>query len=99
MILELFAIRHKPSGFFLPEVNKGYTYSEPDEHRIPRLFETQGGAKRALAWWLKGVTSVHRSTSPDTWMGPGEYDEVWNTTAEEHRKAEDMEVVPVLLKT
>lgn len=97
MIRKLYAIRQKSTGFFLPEIHKGYTYSEPEDaqlaYSVPRLFVTEGGAKRALAWWLKGVTSVYRGK--DYW---GEYDETWNLKVEEHRKAEDMEVVPVVLK-
>lgn len=93
MIRELFAIRHKPSGGHLPEVGRGYTFSEPSVDRIPRLFESASAAKRALTWWLKGGTSVLRSK--DYW---GEYDETWQHTDIPNRKAEDMEVVPVLLK-
>ena len=97
---EFFAIRHNPSGGFLPElsgVRAGFTHTEPELDSVPRLFTSEAGARRALTWWLKGVTSVYRgqSTNPDSW---GEYEEDWSTTVEEHRKAEDMEVVPVLLK-
>ena len=98
MIRELFAIQHKPSGGFLPEVHKGYTFSEPSATDIPRLFATEGGAKRALAWWLKGVTTVRVSATGFSWDGPDDPEEDWDTKAMPERKAEDMEVVPVLLK-
>lgn len=94
--MEFFIIRHKPSGGFLPElggVRAGYTHTEPQTHGVPRLFTDAAGAKRALTWWLKGVTSVFRHRD---WEG--DYDETWSTEPEDHRKAEDMEVVPVLLK-
>lgn len=95
-MLEFFIIRHKPSGGWLPElsgVRAGFTHTEPQTSGVPRLFETKAGAKRALTWWLKGVTSVYRGQD---WEG--DWDETWSTSVEEHRKAEDMEVAPVLLK-
>lgn len=97
MIMEFYVIRHKPTGGFLPElsgVRAGFTYTEPQTHGVPRLFESAVGAKRALTWWLKGITSVFKSRD---WEG--DYDETWSTTFEEHRKAEDMEIIPVRLHT
>lgn len=96
-IMQLSAIRHKPTGYFLPEiygVRSGYTNTVPQKHGIPRLFVEASAAKRALTWWLKGVTSVYRSRDWD-----GDYDETWELTEVPERKAEDMEVVTVLLKT
>lgn len=100
MIIKLFAIRHKPSGGFLPEVRKGYTYSEPSTRDcdIPRLFTTVGGASRALTWWLKGMTSV-TYTKEYGFDGFYDTDESWHTVEKPARKLEDMEVIPVLLKT
>ena len=96
-MMEFWIIRHKPSGGYLPElsgVRAGYTHTEPQTTGVPRLFTDAGGARRALTWWLKGTTSVHRYNDSFT----GEYDETWSTEVEEHRKAEDMEVIPGLLK-
>ena len=97
MIREFYAIRHKTSGGLLPELyglRAGYTHTEPDTYSVPRLFITESGAKRALTWWLKGVTSVSRGTDYE-----GHYDETWGTHEMPERKAEGMEVVIVLLKT
>jgi len=99
-MMEFWIIRRKDNGAFLPEIQgmrAGYTSTEPQESGVPRLFTTKAGAARALTWWLKGSTRVWRgqSTNPDSW---GEYEEDWSTEVEEHRKAEDMEVIPVLLK-
>jgi hypothetical protein len=58
------------------------------------LFADKGAARRALTWWLKGITSVDRSKDYFT----NEYDETWHEEAMPERKAEDMEVVPCLLK-
>ena len=98
MIRKLFAIKHKPSGGFLPEVSKGYTFSEPDTTSVPRLFTTKGGAKRALTWWLKGETTVKMLGTGWSWDGPDEPEPDWTTKHRPERKEEDMEVVPVLLK-
>lgn len=101
MIRELFAIRHKPSGGFLPGLpsglRAGYTSTEPTTHDVPRLFIDKGAANRALTWWLKGTIYVNRyqSTNPDSW---GEVCEDWKEELIPERKREDMEVVPVLLK-
>jgi hypothetical protein len=96
-MMEFWIIRHKPTGGFLPQLEGmrgGYTHTEPQTHGVPRLFLDAAGARRALTWWLKGSTSVWRGQDTFT----GEYDEDWHTEVEEHRKAEDREVVPVMLK-
>ena len=98
MIREFYMIRHKQTGGFLPEVNKGYTFSEPTWQGVPRLFSTRGGAQRALTWWLNGITSVTK-TGGQWGYGEPEYDEVWNLEKRPDRIKEDMEVILVLLKT
>ncbi len=101
MMREYWVIRHKPSGGYLPVLpsglRAGYTHTEPSTFDIPRLFMDAAAAKRALTWWMKGVTSVDRyqSTNPDSW---GEVNEDWHEQEMPDRKLEDMEVVPVLLK-
>ena len=101
-IREYWVIRHKPSGGYLPilpsGLRAGYTHTEPDTQAIPRLFTDAAAAKRALTWWLKGITHVDHSKSIDTWMGPGEYEETWGLDEMPERKLEDMEVLPCLLK-
>lgn len=89
-----FAIKHIPSGDFLPEyTGRGYTSCEPCSNVPPRLFTTQGGAKCALTWWLQGRTSVLRTRDYF-----GEYDETWHTESEAHRKPADMKIVPMSLQ-
>jgi len=100
VIRAFYAIRHLPSGGFLPEIHKGYTFSEPStkECDIPRLFTTKAGAKRALTWWLRGT--LHVTKTGGQWgFGEPEYDESWHDTPMPDRKTENMEVVQVLLKT
>lgn len=49
------AIRHKPSGGFLPAVKGyGFTRTEPTREAPPRLFEKMGPCKQALSYWLEG---------------------------------------------
>lgn len=49
------AIRHKPSGGFLPAVKGyGFTRTEPSLSEAPRLFTKTGAAKQALTRWLEG---------------------------------------------
>jgi len=99
--MKLWAIRHKPTGLFLPELHKpvrgGYTHTEPTSmsERPLRLFITERGAKNALWWWLGGPVSV-RIRSFDTSDG-FDTDEQWSTTKKPERKAEDMEVIQVEL--
>lgn len=58
----LYAIRHKPTGHFLPEpkgyAGRGGSFLEPVDcgldHDNPRLFKSELSAKRALTAWLQG---------------------------------------------
>ena len=51
----LYAIRHKASRRYMPEVKRGYTYVEvTDWGGVPRLFGTRGGAATALTLYCKG---------------------------------------------
>lgn len=50
------AIRHKPSGGFLPAVKGyGFTRTEPTLDSPPRLFEKTGPCNQALNRWLEGA--------------------------------------------
>jgi hypothetical protein len=92
----VFAIRHKPSGGYLPEkkgsgMRRGFTHSEPSIAEPPRLFRKIGDARMALRSWLEG-----------RWEPATHYDEKgypYGTklviTQVLDRKAEDMEIVEV----
>jgi hypothetical protein len=103
------AIRHKPTGNFMPQSNSkrhGYTHDEPmqmvDSHWCPRLFGRKQDASTALTWWLKGETTMcysggHYQNVFGEW--DDDFGENWNTYAPEvERKAEDMEVVQIKLE-
>lgn len=50
-----FAIRHKPSGGFLPQMaSYGMTRTEPSLTEPPRLFTTKKGCEQSLRRWLEG---------------------------------------------
>lgn len=50
-----FAIRHNPSGGFLPAVKGyGFTRTSPTLDEPPRLFGKTGPARQALDRWLEG---------------------------------------------
>lgn len=102
------AIRHKPTGNYFPEVGprQGYTGSEPHNMEggsafCPRLFASEAAAKRALTWWLKGITHVTRSRG-GMYEEPEEKWETFMPVADPQfphieRKREDFEIVSLLL--
>lgn len=95
MSFVLYAIRHKPTGAYLPmrwESRRGYSHDEPIPGAVPRLFKNEKAAKAALKAWLAGTWTRHVS---QTYYG--EYDEILETKPVESRKAEEMEVVKMWL--
>jgi hypothetical protein len=89
-----FAIRHKPSGRYLPELpgqRGGYTHLEPRAwHLGPiRLFPIKRNARLALKIWLRGMYNVRRS------YGNFEENDIVEAETEPvpSRKAEEMEIV------
>lgn len=64
--MRVFAIRHKPSGVFMPNKMfrtsyKGFSHWEPLDNRAhdktPRLFYSAMAAKVSLRHWLRGKVS------------------------------------------
>lgn len=98
----VYAIRHKPSGNFLPQTNSkhhhrksGFTYDEPvpATERLPRLFLKPGPAKCALTYWLSGEWREEWYRS----YLDGEDEPELVCKKVPGRKAEDMEVTAVVL--
>jgi hypothetical protein len=55
--MPFYAIRHKPTGHFLPQpphMGRGFTHTEPTDKHPPRLHSSLNSAKQALGWWLEG---------------------------------------------
>lgn len=95
MELNLYAIQHTPTGYFMPERKgtRGYTNDTPKLWltHTPRLFRTARAARNALTWWLKGTTMI-------VWGGEYHDETHLKTTPQSGRNAEDMAVVPVYLR-
>lgn len=98
------AIRHKPTGHYLPEVygrqGRGGSHVEPVSklEQRPRMFVSKRGATSALGQWLLGKfehISGCDSGSPDS--DPEYYEETWVVKVES-RKREEMEIIELKLR-
>jgi hypothetical protein len=92
-----YAIRHIPSGHFMPggRRGRGFTHDNPAslEACPPRLFLDRISAQKALTWWLKGESCENRSSDWQT----GEID-VWvELVPREDRIPEHMEIVALTI--
>lgn len=87
------AIRHKPSGGFLPQMTSyGFTRASPSTTEPPRLFVKPGAATQALNRWLEGE-----------WF-EGHFDEEANRqdiriVRRPERKRSEMEIVEIEITT
>lgn len=102
---QFWVIKHKPTGWYMPELKKGmggYTGHTPVDitsgEGTPRLFTTPRGAKNALTLWLKGRTTV---TVSQTTCGlfDESLEEDFKTTPVPGRVASDMGIERVVLST
>lgn len=88
------AIRHKASGFYLPEgigyQGRGTTFREPSYGEEPKLYNTLAGAKRGLTAWLQG-----KHFAQYDYEDGYKYVSGTRVIAEPHRKREHMEIVEV----
>lgn len=103
-----FAIRHKPSGHYLPEptgrMGRGGSYVEPVKpvagllSTYPRMFLTERSAANALTQWLRGKHTMLHGWEQDGWETPAYKVEMGVTVeAVAGRVREDMEVVEILI--
>lgn len=98
MTLDFYLIRHKPTGFYLPQPEgwngRGGSWVEPtsaDEKR-PRLFMSELAAKRGLGQWLRGR---HSKDGYADWES-GHYEDCGVAIEPvASRKREEMEIVCV----
>lgn len=92
--MQFFAIRHKPSGGFLPAISSyGFTRCEPSCSDPPRLFKEKRNATQALNWWLRGESFEHSHWS-DNDLGPERSIEI-RTIHKPGRRRADFEIVLV----
>jgi len=104
MFIQLFAIRHIPTGKFMPLTarNRGYTQVEAGDFIelyaavVPRLFKSRAGARWALNAWLKGAW-IQEATMGE--YGIEGYDPCPPKTPPADRRPEDMEVAVMRLET
>lgn len=103
----MFAIRHKPTGFYLTTpYAKGGSHWEPsdpayvDQSEVyaPRLFHTARAARCFRSAWAKGRWFKERGGSTDPWSGTYEYEENIFIEPVPSRKKEDLEIIPVTIQ-
>lgn len=92
--ITVWAIRHKPTGYFLPEVHRGGgrpidAEPEPPTKVAPRVFGRLRPAQIALSYWLNGNASCQYGDEGERLDRP--------YRAGNLRRREDMEVVPLEL--
>lgn len=85
--MTFYAIRHKPTEWYMPVGGRTHTKDKPTKDCIPRLFKRKSDATLALIWWLEGVSfSVYDND-----------DEYIKTTKMPDRKIEEMEIIQVTI--
>ncbi|MDR5839369.1 hypothetical protein [Caballeronia sp. LZ034LL] len=102
----LYAIRHKPTGFFIPDPDRiqwRASHLQPvdcsGDGPNPRLFHTELSAKRALSAWLQGRWKAELEWESTDEYGSGfYYQSLPVPTPIPDRVKEDMEVVPIRLE-
>lgn len=90
--MRAFAVRHKPSGLFIPKLKtgarRGGSHLEPSNDREPRLFHNHLAARAFLSNWLQGIFKEHTYTDYN-----GYPESSLKIEKQPHRKKEDMEIV------
>jgi hypothetical protein len=84
-ITTFWAVRHKPTGYYLPDRPTSRSHVEPSADLPPRLFHKESAAKTFLNFWLKGRwRAIARNNLGDEHLRP-----TWDPS----RKPGDMEIV------
>lgn len=89
-----YAIRHKPSGGFLParwKRSRGFSFDEPSTDEFPRLFKSERSASMALSAWLRGEWK-EKEYDHDEWSHT-DYVIGASPVPVEGRKSSDMEII------
>lgn len=97
----LYAIRHKPTGHFLPEptgyAGRGGSFLDPvdcsGDGPNPRLFKSELSAKRALTAWLQGKHHAVKESDSDEWGRTVVYTVGSSPEYVPSRKKSEMEIV------
>jgi hypothetical protein len=102
----VYAIRHKPTGFFIPEPGRQQwrkSHVDPvdcsGDNPNPRLFATELAAKRAMSAWVQGKWGAETYWEQDGWESPAYLaQDIPAPTPVPGRNKEDMEVVSFRLE-
>ena len=90
--MKAYAVRHKPSGLFIPRLKagrrRGGSHLEPSNDREPRLFFNKKSARSFLGQWLLGIVVAHSYQGYD-----GGHAEIIKIVPQPHRNKLDMEIV------
>lgn len=90
--MKAYAVRHKPSGMFIPRLEtgkrRGGSHLEPSNDREPRLFFNRLSARAFLSNWLQGIMKADYTVDYN-----GNEDYSIKVIPQPHRKKEDMEIV------
>lgn len=92
----VYAIRHIPTGHFLPmSFTRGHRHShdEPTPNCVPRLFPTKQSAQSALTQWLRGKWQNTISMESEGWEYPSYPVQELEVRPVLSRKAKEMEIV------
>ena len=91
-MIKAYAVRHKPSGLFIPRLEtgkrRGGSRLEPSNEREPRLFFNKISVRAFLSNWLQGKMELHSYQDYE-----GTNDTYTKVIPQPHRKKEDMEIV------
>jgi protein involved in temperature-dependent protein secretion len=87
--MRAYAVRHKPSGLFIPRLEtgkrRGGSHLEPSDKREARLFFNIISARAFLSNWLQGkFVNTYTSDESEPYL---------KAIKQPHRKKEDMEIV------
>lgn len=86
--MKVFAVRHKPSGLFIPRLEtgkrRGGSYLEPSTEREPRIFHSALAARAFIGAWLQGKFENHVDYEGEPSL---------LVKKQPHRKKHEMEIV------
>lgn len=91
-----YAIRHTPTGHYLPmsfERGHRHSHDEPTPNCIPRLFPSKQSAQSALTQWLRGKWANVMYQESEGWEYPSYGVQELEVEPVTSRKAEEMEIV------
>ncbi len=90
--MKAYAVRHKPSGMFIPRLEtgkrRGGSFLEPTNEREPRLFFNKLSARAFLSNWLQGTFQNYSTMNYEGYEDGG-----LKVTPQPHRKKDEMEIV------